>query len=101
MKLASITIGVSIHELPHVAHIDMEKPSSPWVVGWTVSIDGPSVFLSSPPGWSRSGSERSDQAVTTIEVPRAACSMRWIGPMESTAKFGPQKIGESVVPKKR
>ncbi len=99
MKLASITINTEMRELPHVHHIDMQSPASPWVRQWTVTIDGPSVYLASPRGWQRDGNVREDGAVTTIEVPRSACSMRWIGSsaVAASAKYGPQTIGDPIV----
>ena len=99
MKLASITINTEMRELPHVHHIDMQSPQSPWVRQWTVTIDGPSVYLASPKGWSRDGKQREDGAVTTIEVPRSACSLRWLwsSAVASTVKYGPQVIGDPII----
>lgn len=95
MKLASITVGVDITGLPRVRHIDMERPPTN-LKGWTVTIDGPAVYLTSPESWVSDGR---NQPSSTFEIPRSACILHWAGRVTTaTSKHGPQTIAPEPPP---
>lgn len=74
--------------------IEVDRPFGT-VVGWTISVRGPAVFLVSPPGWKSDVSPalRNHAGPRTVfEIPRSDCHLEWSFSAEDDALAGLEKL---------
>ena len=72
------------------------------VIGWSISIRGPAVFLVSPPGWAPGVApdlRREGGEVHAFEIARSACTLEWVdAELDKVQKFDAPPFKRQGVP---